>query len=476
MENSVQSNQKNVVKKLPEKVKLGYGATGFGAINTFSVFIMYGMFFFTDCVGLDPRFAGVILSIGTLWDAITDPLIGMISDRRDPKKGRRRPFMKYVALPFGVIGWLLFTNFNLGPTATKVYFIVMAILFYTVQTVLDVPYTSLGAEMTKDYDERSSLNSKRNLFATISGIVSSVTLSFVFFFTDVFGSLSAGWSITGGIFSFIAMISIIIGYKTTEGYELTDIKVIKETPHKNIVSGIVQNKPFMYTLGLFGASVISLAVQNSGFIYYLSYNLELTENQISLAFLMSWIPGLLWVGVIDRMCQKYSKKLAWVVAMIVWSLSLIVFPLFVFPYTQNIWLIYLMQVMAGFGLVAQYQIAWSMIPDAIEVDEFKTGLRREGSYYGLITFLQKAATAVAIVISGSVLTMIGYNPNEVQSAETLEGIKYLISLGGTAFLALSIVFAIKNPMTRERHAALKEAIELKKQGLPVDTSSFSELL
>lgn len=463
-------------KKIPPLVKIGYGVTGFAAINTFTIFIMYGMFFFTDCVGLDATFAGLVLSIGTLWDAITDPIVGMLSDRRDPKKGRRRPFLKYVAIPFGIIGWLLFTNFNLSPSMTKVYFILMAVAFYTVQTLLDVPYTSLGAEMTQDYDERTTLNSRRNFFATISGIVSSLTLSLVFIFSDMFGSLNAGWSATAALFGIIAMISIYIGYFSTKGYEMVDIAVHTKENRGNIAKDILRNKPFMYTMGLFAASVMSLAVQNSGFVYYLSYNLGLDEFQMSAAFLMSWIPGILYVAIIEKISHKWSKKVAWITCMIVWGISLTVFPLIIFDKIMSMPLIFLMQALAGFGLVGQYQIAWSMIPDTIEVDEFKTGLRREGSYYGLISFLQKAATAVAIMISGRILDMIGYTANGVQTAETLEGIKYLISFGGTGFLIVSILLALLNPMSKERHEALKEAIELKKLGKAYTTEKFDALL
>jgi len=477
MENLAGIQGSNQNRKLPAKVKIGYGVTGFAAINTFSIFIMYGMYFFTDTVGLNAAFAGIVLAIGTLWDAITDPLVGMLSDRRDPKKGRRRPFMKYVALPFGLVGWLLFTNWNLGPIATKVYFILMAVLFYTVQTLLDVPYTALGAEMTKDYDERSSLFSKRNFFATISGIFSSVVLSFVFFFSEMFGGNdSIGWSITAAICSVIAFVSIMIGYKSTKGYELTDNVGHAKGSHDLVWKDILTNKPFMFTVGLFMTSILSLSVQNSAFIYYLEYNLGLSYNEITIAFLASWVPGLLFVGMIDKLCQKYSKKFAWIVSMIIWGLSLIVFPLIIFNYVVNIWLILLMQAMAGFGLVAQYQVAWSMIPDVIEVDEFKTGLRREGIYYGLVTFLQKAATAVAVMISGLVLTRIGYNADITPTPEVLTGIKYLISLGGTVFLILSCLLAFLNPMSRERHEALKEGIKAKKLGLKVDTSPFKELL
>lgn len=463
-------------RKLPVKVKLGYGSTGFAAIMTLSIFIMYGMFFLTDAVGLDPAFAGIILSIGTLWDAITDPLVGSISDRRDPKKGRRRPFMKWVAIPFGLIAWLLFTNPGFSPSVTKIYFVLIAVAFYTVQTLLDVPYTALGAEMTLDYDERSSLNSNRNFFATISGVLSAFTMAFVFFFSDRLGSVSAGWSATAAIYAIIATITIFIGYKFTEGYELEDITLEEKHNVFEFLKDVMKNKIFLYTAGLFAFSLISLTVQNSAIIYYFIYYLGLSEVQISTTLLVAWIPGLLWVPVINKICHKWSKKAAWIICMSIWAIGTLTFVMFILKPSSSFFMIGLMQICAGIGLVSQYQVVWSMIPDIIEVDEFKTGLRREGRYYGLIAFIQKALTALTMLVSGTILKMIGYVPNVEQTVETLEGMKMLIGVGGFAFLVLSIIVAYFNPMTRERHAALTEAIELKKAGKDYSEKGFEELL
>ena len=124
-------------------------------------------YIFTDVVGLSASFAGMILTIGTFWDAITDPLIGIISDNRDPQKGRRRPFLLFSAIPFGIITWLLFTCWNLVELHQKIYFIIVALLFYTVQTTTDVPYTSLSGEVTDDYNTRSQLAMIRTFWAIV---------------------------------------------------------------------------------------------------------------------------------------------------------------------------------------------------------------------------------------------------------------------------------------------------------------------
>lgn len=476
MENVNDIKQVKNNETLPFKVKLGYGSTGYAAIMTLSIFIVYGMFFLTDVVGLSASFAGVILSIGTLWDAITDPLVGRWSDHRDPKKGRRRPFLKWVAVPFGLVAWLLFTDFNLSPAMAKVYFITIAIAFYTVQTLLDVPYTALGAEMTMDYDERSSLNSNRNFFATISGILSAFTMTLVFYFADTFGSLEMGWSMTGGLFALIAIVTIYIGYKSTEGYELESVQIEEKHNQVAFLKDVLRNKVFRYTTGLFAFSLIGLTIQNSAIIYYFIYYLNLSEIQISTAMLSAWLPGIIWVPVINYMSQKMSKKFAWNVCMGLWAFGTAIMILFVLTESSSFVLVCLAQIFVGIGLVSQYQIVWSMIPDIVEVDEFMTGLRREGSYYGLIAFVQKALTAFTMLVSGMVLTGLGYIPNQAQSIETLNGMKIWIAVGGGIFLVLSMVVASLNPMTRERHSALLNAIEAKKEGKEYSTDGFSELL
>jgi Na+/melibiose symporter-like transporter len=192
------------LKKIPFKIKVGYGVTGWATLFTFTVFTTYGLYFFTDVAGLAPAFAGLLLAIGTLWDAVTDPLIGAWTDKRDPAKGRRRPFIFAVALPFGIVSWLMFTNWGFEDLGTKVYFMLIVIAYYSVQTLLDIPYTALGAEMTKDYDERSSLNSHRAFWATVGSILTGFTLILVSYFTELTENEYLGWSITNAVFGFLS--------------------------------------------------------------------------------------------------------------------------------------------------------------------------------------------------------------------------------------------------------------------------------
>ena len=153
------------MKRMSPARAIAYGLPGLATLFTFTMFTTYGLYFFTNIVGLSGKFAGLIMTIGTLWDAVTDPLVGIISDNRDPRKGRRRPFLLVCAIPFGIVTWLLFTAWDFVEIQQKIYFIIVALLFYTFQTLIDVPYTSLSGEVTDNYDLRSKLATIRTLSA-----------------------------------------------------------------------------------------------------------------------------------------------------------------------------------------------------------------------------------------------------------------------------------------------------------------------
>ena len=195
---------------------IAYGLPGLATLFTFTMFTTYGLYFFTNVVGLSGSFAGLIMTIGTLWDAVTDPLVGILSDNRDPKKGRRRPFLLTCAVPFGVVTWLLFTTWDFVESRQKIYFIVVALLFYTFQTLIDVPYTSLSGEVTDDYDLRSKLATIRTFWAIIGVAIGGGIMTYTAFLEPVVGGMRQAWSVCFALFGFICTISILIGYKASD--------------------------------------------------------------------------------------------------------------------------------------------------------------------------------------------------------------------------------------------------------------------
>ncbi len=472
--------EKDYSVKLSQKVKMGYGAAGFGSLMVWNVFVLYGMFFFTDIVGFKPVFASTLLAIGALWGAFADPLCGYISDNRDPKKGRRRPFIKAFAVPMGIMACLIFTNTPLEGVAEQVYFVVLVLVFYTIHSFIDIPVTSLGAEMTTDYNERASLSSMRSLFYIGSLFVGNSYLVIVLFFADTFagGSMEKGFTYAGIVVGILIVISLMVCVRSTKGYEL-DIKIEKtKFSFKDNFIEPFKNKPFRYVIVMFATSMAALSVAAASCVYFYIYNLKMTEGEMSTLLLAMAIVGLIGVPVINIVSQKVSKKAAWVVVMICWLIAGCIMPiLFWRDGNPNIVELSLFAISVGMGTNLIFQMIWAMIPDCVEVDEYLNGKRREGLFYGVTSFIQKIAAAAASMLVGVGLTVVDYDAMLLeQSEETLDGIMYIFCGGMGVFLIVAIIIGLLNPMSRKKHTALVKAIELKNEGKEVDESEFKSLI
>lgn len=461
-------------KKIPMGVKIGYGATGFAGLMTFTLFFTYGMLFFTDIVGFNPVFAGILFAVGSLWDAFTDPIVGIWSDNMKGNE-RRRPFLIWVAIPFGIMSWLLFTDFGFGEYITKIYLFIIVLGFFFVQTLLDVPYTALGAEMTLDYDERSSLNSMRNLFGTIGGVFSIAVLVMVHFFSTHTGSEKCGWSLMGACFAILSTITIFIGWRATNGYERFANRNKQNVSFKDVIDGPLRNRSFIYVAGLFAFGIIAQALAGMVGLYYMKYFMGFSETQIGIALACIWFPGIACVPVINFISQRASKKVAWLFSMGLWAVSCYVFVTYIikpgFPIP-----LYIANALSAMGIIALYQVAWAMIPDTVEVDEYKTGERREGLYYSLVTFIQKISAAIALLIGGIVLDAIGYMPNVEQTPQALNGIMNFFRIVIPIALVLSMTCAYLNPLNRTNHRALRSIIIDKREGKDYDIEPIANLI
>ena len=464
--------------RLPTAVKVGYGAPQFGEFVGITMFAMWSMFFFTDVAGLSAAFAGIISGLSTVWDGLIDPQIGMWTDNRDPKKGRRRPFLLASAILFPVILWLLYTDFNLGPFWSMVYFTLLLFMHKTTHALLDIPYTALGAEITKNYDERSSLNSIRNFFGAIGALMTASTMLLaVAWFGGIFGGERAGWSATVAVFALLSAISIHHGWRTTRGYEQKTVTTRERVRYRDYID-VLKNRSFRYITAMFAVSNIAFALSNVVAVYWLVYTLEMSDEKISLLMLVFWVASMFWVPVLNWLSHRFTKKLAWNLAMLVWACSCIVFPLMIItgpgPSTFT-WLLVFV-VFLQMGQTAQFQCSWAMIPDSVEVDEFETGRRREGVYYACVSFIQKFAMAIAYLIGGFMLTWVGYDPSVELSSETLTGIAYLFALGQSIPLLITYLIGLFYPVNRDNHSALRRALELKKRGEPFSDDGFRNLL
>lgn len=464
----------NISQKVPGKVKAIYGSIEFANSLALILFTTFGMYYLTTVAGVSPGIAGSIIAVGSLANAIFGPIMGVISDGCKSKYGRRKPFLLAAAVPFGLTTWLLFTDFGFEGMANVIYYFVMVVLFYAALAMLDVPYTSLGAEVTKDYDERSSLNSWRSFFCMVASIIAGAfPISIAVAIGAGMGSEAKGWSITALLFGVVCTLVILLGWKMTRGYE-TYREDNEQTKLKDSLVAF-KNKSFLYVMAIYslglGAYAVGLTVQ----VYYLTDFVGCNETETTINMLIYNVAALAWIPAINMVSQKFSKKVAWVTFFGIWLAVLIVTFFFVDP--GEIVFTYILSVFAGAGGMIGYTVGWSMLPDCIEVDELKRGKRREGMYYGILTIVQKGSAALITFITGIALEVIGYDETlAVQAADTALGIRSLYVWGAGVCIILSFVFVKVYPLTRERHAKLLAAIEAKRKGEEPDLTDLEKLL
>ena len=451
----------------------GYGFGGYSTMFTFAMYTTYGLYFYTDVVGIAPAYASLIVTLGTLWDAITDPLIGVWSDRRTDPRGKRRPVILGILIPFGVVSWLLFTDWHFSTALTIAYFAVITMAFYTVQTFLDVSYSAIASEVTTDYDVRSKLSTSRGIWETVAMIMSCFIISSTKLAGDLVGNARVGWSIMAGIFALISMLTIFLVWKSTAGCEKPGVRgeyadMGLGMNAWKLFFGSLKNETFRSVVAMYALGIISQSVYCSYNTYYCLNNLALTEAQTSVTLLFLWCGGMVMVPIIDRLMNRFGKKAAWLITVGIMSLSYLIFPLLVLREHSMIGMC-LHSFIISAGFQAFYLVPWAMIPDTVEVEEYRSGERHEGLYYGLAGCVQKISSAIAFSICGIVLELIHYNSElAVQAPETILGLRIAMSIGCAVPLIISLFVAAKNPMSKELHEKYLEGIARKKAGLPTD--------
>jgi len=449
-------------EKLTRKTKLFYGIADLGISLLTASIQFFLLFYYTDIAGISPGLAGTALLVGKLtWDAINDPLFGYFSDRTRSRWGRRKPYMFLGAIPFGISVWLLF-SLPPGLVGVKAFLAVLGsfLLADTMQTLVSVPYYALSAELTYDYDERTSLISIRMIFTVLGYILgAAATTAVAGMFMNLGWSKNAAYSGMGAIFGVVAVITLMV---TTFG--------VKETPHPDLVPAkmslwpqirhVFKNRPFVQYMIMSTIISISFTLLTSLFPYYITYQL-LMEDQTS--FIMLTLLGTIAIFLVpwQLASKKLNKGPAYALGLFIASIAIVV--AYFLPQGPSPW-IYLVAFVAGLGFSAQYVFPWSMIPDVIEVDEVQSGERHEGIYFGVNAFLGKITGALGIAAAGWALDLFGYVPDAVQTTRALFGIRFFYAIVPVIAFLIALPLLIWYPITREKHAQfVKRTQELEEE-------------
>jgi glycoside/pentoside/hexuronide:cation symporter, GPH family len=445
-------------EKLSLRTKLAYGSGDLGTAISAALRAFFLLIFLTDVARLSPVAAGSVLLIIRVWDAVNDPLIGWLSDRTVSRWGRRRPWILYAAVPFGVTFFLIWLVPPLDHTGRFIYYAVVALLLDTFYSMVNVPYTALTPELSRDYDERTSLNSYRFAFS-VGGALISVVLHPII--VAQFDAPETGYMVSAALWAVVTTIPcFVVVAGTRERPE--SIETAQQTPIPSIqqVRIALSNRPYRYVIGIYLCSWLALQLTSTVLVYYLTYYLRVPE-QIPLVLLALQTTTLVFLFVWGAISRRLDKRWVFILGSTIWvAVQLWLF--FLQP-EQTQWIIPI-AILAGTGVAVAYLIPWAMMPDVIEYDEWETGQRREGIFYGLMVFLQKIGLAIAVFMVGQALEWSGYITPEdtsvltVQPESALTALRIIIGPIPALIILVGVVLVYYYPITRATHAEMVAAL------------------
>ncbi len=456
-------------EKLPFWTKFAYGSGDIGTAVSAALRGFFLIFFLTDVARLDPVAVGVIFFANRFWDAVNDPIVGWLSDRTHTRWGRRRPWLLWGAVPFGLLYFLLWLVPPWGPTGLFFYYMVVLLVLDTTYTVVNVPYAALTPELTRDYDERTSLNSFRFGFSVGGALVSAVLHPII---VGHFADARVGYMASGALWGVIGTVSILVAFAYTRERpeSLEERDATEHMPYLQQVRTALSNRPYLVVMGLYLFSWLALQLISVVLVYYATYYMGIPEQ---MPMILGAVQGasLVFLFVWAALSRKLEKRTVYILGAILWLGAMLVLS-FITPAQRG--LVIPLALLAGAGVSVAYLIPWAMMPDVMEVDELQTGMRREGIFYGFMVFLQKASIALAGLAVTWTLSFTGYItptdavPVPVQPDDVLRAIRFFIGPVPAVILAVSLVIAWRYPITRQVHADMLAALKSSREAAPLE--------
>jgi Na+/melibiose symporter-like transporter len=462
---------------LRPKLFYGVGSVAYGVYdNGFSFFLLL---YYQQVLGLDAVAAGTALMIALVLDAVSDPLLGYISDNWHSKWGRRHPFMYFSALPVAICYALIWNPpSGLGQQGLFLYLLCGAILIRTLITLYQIPNTSMVAELTDNYDERTSMLSYRYFFGWYGGLTMSYLAWTVFLPMGApdaeYSQLNpGGYRILGVVAACVILTSILMSSIGTHRY----IPIMKKPRAKlqfqmgrvfRELSQTLANRSFLALLIASVFAAIAGGVGASLNVYMGTFFWELTPSQISYIVMMQFLSAVIGPIVAPLLTRRFGKKraaLGLIVASIVFGpLPILLRLVELFPGNASPWLL---PILMGHGLIEVSMVVMigittaSMVADIAEQNEIRHGRREEGLFFAAISFAAKATSGLGVFVAGIILSLVAF-PTEANPGEVDPQIIFNLGviLGPVLMLLYFIAFGFvtRYDISRELHEAHLEML------------------
>lgn len=438
---------------------VGYGIGDF-AMNIYwggtSFFLLY---WYTDVAGLPNEVAGFLFFVGSVWDAVTDPSMGLIAERTRTRWGRYRPYLLFGSVPlaasFVLLLWVPpFTGMALTGTLIAAH-----MLFRTLYTVVGVPYSALSARLTHDSQERTRLAGFRMFAATTGGLAISVS---AFPLVNWLGSGNEqqgffGLGIIAGVLAVIAHVVCFVHTREPDNNAPGEEEpVVRLT---DVVAMVRVNRPFVLILLAILLFSSAYVLMGKNVLYFVKYGLGEHERQ-HLVALANGVAVLVLIPFWTLLAHRVGKRNCWLIATSIVCTGLLA--LFLADIT-NLYqfiahMLFIMVGVSAFGV-----LFWSMLPDTVEYGEWKTGVRSEAIVFGFTTFAQKLSIGIAGWTLGALLSFTGYQSGAEQSAETINGLLFIMTIIPMALYLGAALLIWYYPLDKQLHERIVVEIAERKK-------------
>lgn len=468
--------------KLSEKI--GYGFGDMSSSMFWKIFSYYLPFFYSNIFGLSLAHAGTLLLVTKLYDAISDPVMGLIADRTSTRWGKYRPYLLWIALPFAIAGILAFyTPQTDNYTFKHIYAYATYILMMTVYTAINVPYGAMLGVVTDDSREKSVFSSFRMFFAFIGSFISmGIFEPLLRLRSSIMGTLPEKWTIADSapldwtialtvIGTICAILFLLTFAMTREHVTESEMAKAEETHKEEKRNSIMEdlkalfcNAPWWLLLGGGISLLLFNCIRGGAAAYYFADVLGVKAIYTLAIFLtVGEISQLVGVVVTVPISEKIGKKATFIAVLV--AITIFAAAVALLPETPaGMWMLMAAQILICIAIGISSPLLWSMFADVADYSEYKNGSASTGLIFSSSSMAQKFGAAFGSAIVLWVLMAFGYDnaKDAVQTPEALATIKALISWIPAVGSAVGVLIMAFYPLTDRKMSEIREGLKARR--------------
>ena len=441
--------------KVPLRTKILYGV-GDVAVNIKTTSLnQFLLFYYADVLLVAPTLIGAALFVGKVWDAITDPIMGYVSDTTRSVWGRRRPYVAAAAVPIGVCYYFLFAPPVTSAWALTVYLALAFIFLDTFFTMFATPYMAWGAELARDYHDRTVVVQVRGLFGVLGGVLGATLPVLI---AQQFADQRVGYSRMALMLGLLMAVSALI---TGLGVKDQPQPQAPKASMRHFIGGLrgtFSNQQFTIVFATFCLMTSASAIGQSIQLIVVKYRLDMYDffPVIALVFALSFAASFpLWLAISRRIGKHRGLMLGLALSCVTpfgW--------LIVQPGQQALMLLFMV---AGGITTGSLTLAVSQAADVIDVDELVSGEKRAGAYFGIWTLGLKGANAAGTLLGGLLLSVVGYVPQAVQHPDTLWWLVMLVGPVQAVVHLIGLLIFRRMQLTGDQVAEIQAVLNARRE-------------